>query len=227
MSILLASGGVNGLTSSSNLSNVQSFTKLIWMKMSGSPTGYTALLAAINSGITAYAQLYAGTGTAQLALSSNSSNLSAFPSQPTFTNWNCYAFTGTTAAAGSLIGYWQDNAGVGFVSQAITGVAATVINDYIAGLSTLSFDITAAYYKEWNTVLTPTQLQAEYLAAAPVISGASLRRYLPLVNAATAGTDTSGNSFNMSAVGAVADGVGLPTFPSGASRVGLLTLGCG
>ena len=71
--------------------------------------------------------------------------------------------------------------------------------------------VTAAYYKEWNTVLTPTQLQTEFLSATAVVT-ASLRRYLALTNAATAGNDTSGNAFNMTTTG-LSDGVGLPTFP--------------
>ena len=224
MSVLFASGANNGLTATTNLSNAQSFTKLFWAKMSAGPTGFTGLLSTVNSGVTAYATLYAGTGVADLAVESSSQNL-AFGSQPTFTDWTCYALTGTTAGANSLIGYWQDNAGGGFVSKSCTGTTITVSNDNILNNGTLPVSITAAYYMEWNVVLTPTQLQAQFLSASAVITGASLRRYLALSNAASAGTDTSGNSFNMTAVGTLADGTGLPTFPNLVPQ--LLLLGAG
>lgn len=226
MSVSIAAVNGNGLTATTNLSNPQSFTKLIWAKYAGTPTTITNLVGAQNTGATSFAlltpaQFNSGSLSVQTG---NGAGDDSFPSQPTWTNWNCYAITGTTAGAGSLIGYWQDNAGGSFKSRTVTGVSFTNSNDNI-GKNTMAFATTVAFYKEWSTVLSPVQLQAEFLSATAVIS-AGLRRYLALVNAATAGTDTSGNTFNMTTTG-VSDGVGSPTFPAISSGGGLLTLGVG
>ena len=207
MSVLIPAVNSSGLQATTNLSNSQSCTKLIWCQYGAQPTAYSPLISTFNSGVTAYEEMYANTN---LHIHSNTAD-ATFGTQPTWAHWTCYAWTATTAAAGSLIGYWQDNAGGGFVSANTTGAAVTVATDRI-GTGGNNQTMTVAYYKEWNVVLTPAQLQAEFLSATPVITGASLSRYLVLSNAASAGTDTSGNSFNMTAVGTLADGTGLPTF---------------
>lgn len=209
MSVLIPAVSSSGLQATTNLSNPQSFTKMIWCKFGAQPVAYNPIMSAYNSAVSAYEELYANSS---LHVHSTSTD-ATFATQPTWTDWTCYALTGTTAAAGSLIAYQQDNAGGGFVSANTTGVAVTVASDRIATGGN-NQTMTVAFYKEWNVVLTPTQLQAEFLSAAPVITGASLRRYLALTNAATAGTDSSGNTFNMTAVGTLSDGTGLPTFPS-------------
>lgn len=208
MSVLIPAVNSSGLQSSSNLSNSQSVTKLIWCKYGAQPVSYSPLISSFNAGVTVYEEMYANTS---LSLHSSSAGVN-FGAAPTWTNWNCYAWTGTTAGANSLKGYQQDDAGGGFNTISTTGIAVTMDTDRI-GTGGNNQTMTVAYYMEWNVVLTPTQLAAQFLSATPLITGASLSRYLPLVNAATAGNDTSGNGFNMTAVGTLSDGTGLPTFP--------------
>lgn len=210
MSVTVQSGGSYGLYSNANLSNPQSFTKLIWAQFAGTPTSYTNLLHSNDSTPTDYALLAAGFTSGDLQVVTTSGSYNNFASQPTWTNWNCFALTGTTAGAGSLIGYWQDNAGGGFVSKSITGLSFTNYIDAI-GISAVAESFTCAFYMEWSTVLTPTQLQAQFSSAKPIITS-GLRRYLTLASASGAGTDASGNGYNMSTTG-LTNGASSPLFP--------------
>lgn len=213
MSVAILAVSGNGLTSTLNLSNPQLQTKLIWAKFSASPATFTVIFSAHNGAFTQFAALLPSQFTAgNLSVGTGPGvGNQGFPSQPVWTNWNCFAITAGPAGAGSLIGYWQDNAGGGFKSVATTGIAFTNTNDDI-GKNAMPVVMTVAYYMEFNAVLTPTQLQAQFVSATPLIFG-SLRRYYILADAVTAGVDSSGNGFNMVGTG-LSDGVGLPTFPA-------------
>lgn len=225
MSILVAAGASNGLSASSNLSNPVSCTKLIWTKHASPPSAYNPLMTTRDGGVTAYNELFGGDGAGVLAVHSAGS-LGDLSPNPAWTNWNCFAMTANAAGAGSLIAYYQDNAGGGFVSTSATGASFTVSDDQIAARGTVNVSMTMAFYMEWNIPLTLGQLNAQFLSATPIVALGNVSRYEILANAATAGHDSSGNGFDMTVVGSVADGIGLPTFPSGTST-GLLTLGCG
>jgi len=210
MSIHVASGaGVNYLSSNSNLSNPQSFTKLIWVKHDSGPTGYNDLTGAANAAVSAGAVIISDTG--DTAYVYDRTTFTALPGSPTFTDWICYAVTGTTAGSTSLIGYWQDNAGGGWNTASGPGVNFTNFTDYIFNDNNVG--MTGAYYMEWNTVLTSTQLSAQFLSSTPLISS-GLERYLIMAASASAGTDTSGNGYNMTVNGTITTGSGAPTFPS-------------
>jgi hypothetical protein len=215
MSVIIPATTGSGLQASSNLSSPQSFTKLIWAQFASTPTTLSDLIGAQNTAASTLAALVpVEFNSGKLSVSTGSGGGSdSFASQPTWTDWTCYALTGTTAGSGSLIGYWQDNAGGGFVSRSVTGVSFTNAFDNI-GMNTMSVATTVAYYMEWNVVLTLTQLNAQFLSATPVITGASLSRYLPLAAATGAGADSSGNGFNMTINGSLTNGATLPTFPA-------------
>lgn len=212
MSVHAAGGSTNQLVSTSNLSNPQSQTKLIWVKHDATPSGYNALLWSADGPANNYAGLDTGSTASKISVQTGSATETNFASNPaTWTDWVCYILTATTAGAGSCIGYWQDNSGGGFTSQAATGVNFTTAYDVISGA--LTNGLTLAYYMEWSVVLTGAQMNTQFLSATPVVQTGNLRRYLALANAATAGTDTSGSGFNMTVGGTITDGTGLPTFP--------------
>jgi len=214
MSVLIPAINGDGLRSTTNLSNPQSFTKLIWVRFASTPTSIEPLIYAENSGSTNYAGLIPvqfNSGKLSVATGAGSGS-DGFSSQPTWTDWTCYAITGTTAGANSLIGYWQDNAGGGFAALSVTGASFTNANDSICN-SSMSVATTVAYYMEWNTVLTPAQLATQFLSPIPIVALANLSRYLPLANAATAGSDQSGNGYGMTVTGTLTDGTSAPTFP--------------
>lgn len=210
MSILVSAANT-GLRAASNLSNPASCTKLVWAKLAGVPTNFQTILNTRNSGDTIFNQLFVDSS-GNLNIGTAPGTFNNFSANPTYTNWNCYAITAAAVGAGSLIAYSQDNAGSGFNSASITGQAFTNSDDEIA-CSLYNQPITFAYYMEWNIVLTPTQLAAQFLSATPVITGASLSRYVIMPNEASGGVDSSGNGFGMTTIGTISDGVGLPTFP--------------
>jgi hypothetical protein len=226
VSVIIPSGGSYGLYSNSDLSNPQSFTKLIWAQFAGTPAASTKLLSAENSTAVDMAALGAGytSGDLQLVTVPSTATWTNFPSQPDWTNWNCYALTGTTAGANSLKGYWQDNAGGGFVSQSMTGLAFTNYVDSI-GIGTINESYTAAFYMEWDIPLTAAQLALQFGLSTPVVALANLWRYLPLVTVASAGDDLSENSYDMATSG-LSLGASSPTF-AGATRQSMMLMGAG
>ena len=211
MSILISTNNIGLEQNSSNFSNPQSCTKLLWAKLGGTPTGFLSLMGAANAAFTATANMDAGSSPGLLEVGTAPGVFSSFGSQPNFTNWNCYALTMGTAGSNSLTGYWQDNAGGGFVSHSMTGVNFTNALDFI-GFFYAPVSITAAFYMEWNTVLTPAQLATQFSSSTPTVLLGNLHRYLPLANAATAGLDQSGNGFNMTVLGTLSDGPVNPSF---------------
>lgn len=150
----------------------------------------------------------------------------SFGSAPSTSGWFFWAITNAGAGAGNLLGYWQNNAGGGFVTASQTGLSFTPNNDYIGQVGSATCSAEFAYYKEFDSVLTPTQLAAQFLSAAP-ISGPTCRRHLVMAAAASAGTDTSGNGFNFSVSGSLTDGADNPTFPSSSPNGGMLLRGVG
>lgn len=143
-----------------------------------------------------------------------------FASNPVFGDWTCYVLTSTTPGAGSVNGYFQDNAGGGWVNLSLTGVAITLAYDYISGgVTTVGMPSTFAYYMEWNTVLTQAQINQQFVSSVPVVALSNLRRYLPLANTTTAGNDSSGNGFNMTVAGTITNGASNPTFPRHSSYI--------
>ena len=221
MSILLTSANT-GLDSTTNLSNPQSCTKLVWAKLAAPPANFQTFLGTYNGPHTSFNSIFAdNAGHLQIGTSPGTS--ANFTSAPTWGNWNCYAITNATAGANSFKGYWQDNAGGGFVSQSINGISFTVTNDDIANLY-LNQSMTMAFYMEWSVPLSLSDLNTQFLSNAPIVQLGSLRRYNILSNSATAGNDTSGNGYNMTVNGSISDGAGLPTFPSN-NQQPLLLLG--
>lgn len=214
MSVIIGATNGDGLTSTSNLSNPQSFTKAIWAQYASSPSTPSFLISSQNSGFTSLAALeVAEYNAGHMGISVGSgSGTDSFASQPTLTNWNFYVLTGTTAGSNSLNAYWQANTGGGFVGPLqYTGLSFTNSNDNICNNS-MPVAITAAFYMEWGSVLTLTQLNSQFLSATPVISG--YRRYLPLTNASTALTDQSSNGYNFTTATGLTNGSSLPTFPA-------------
>ncbi len=207
MSIHVAAGSGNFIGATTNLSNPQSFTKLVWVKHDANPAGYNDIIGAQDSGNTNSARIITEPSTAYIY---NQTTYTSLGGAPTLTDWMCFALTGTTAGAGSLIGYWQDNSGGGFTSASGTGLAFTNYEDTI--FSTSNVGLTAAYYMEWNSVLTSAQLNAQFLASTPVVATGNVRRYMPLANSGSAGTDTT-NGYNMTVNGTITTGSGAPTFP--------------
>ncbi len=219
MSVIIPSGGAYGLYASTNLSNPQSFTKLLWAQFAGTPTGTTKLQASYDATSVYWASLGGGYTSGDLAVITKpqSGVWTNFSSQPNWTNWNCYALTGTTAAAGSLIGYWQDNAGDGFLSASATGQNFTNSQDQIGHAGTQNQAITVAFYMEWNTVLTPAQIATQFSSPTPIVALGNLSRYLAMSSVASAGTDTSGNGYNMGVSGTLTLGASSPSFPASAN----------
>lgn len=213
---IIVSGTTTGLSTGSNLSNPQSFTKLIWVKHAGTPTSFETIVGSVNAGFTAEAELAAGATSGNLNLSTAPGGFNDFASQPTWANWNCFVMTGTTAGANSLKGYWRDNGGSSFTSQSTTGLSFTNAIDSI-GYFYAPVAMTMAYYMEWGVVLTPTEIATQFLSATPVVQLANLRRYMPLTAATGAGADSSGNGYNMSITGTLTNGASLPSFPVSAA----------
>jgi hypothetical protein len=215
MSIVIASGASNGLSSTSNLSSPVNFTKLIWVQFAGTPTAATKICGCEDSTGVDWASLGAGYTSGDLQIlaepSLGGSGWANFSSQPTWGHWICLAVTGTTAGSGSLIGYWQDNAGGGFATVSMTGLSFTNSVDQI-GIQTIGETYSAAYYMEWATVLTPTQLASQFLSPVPIVATGSVNRYLPLNSAVSPGTDASGNGHNMSVTGTLTTGTSGPAF---------------
>jgi hypothetical protein len=210
MSILISAANT-GLRASTNLSNPQSCTKMVWAKLAATPTNFQTILNTRNSGATLFNQLFVDSS-GNLNIGTAPGTFTNFSANPTYTGWVCYVMTSTTVGAGSLIAYYQPNAGGGFTSASITGQAFTISTDEIAS-EQLNQAATMAFYMEWNIVLTPTQLQSQFLSQSPNVALGNLSRYEQMTNAATAGIDSSGNGFNMSVVGSLTDGASLPTFP--------------
>jgi hypothetical protein len=220
VSIHVAAGASNYLSSTTNLSNPQSFTKLVWIAHDANPSGYNDILGAQNNTNASSARIITEASTAYLYNQTSFTNIGG---APTLTDWICFALTGTTAGAGSLIGYWQDNAGGGFTSNSETGLGFT---NYLDSLwSTSNVGMQAAFYMEWNVVLTLAQLNAQFLSATPVI-GSGLRRYLALASSTSAGMDSSGNGYNFTVSGTVTTGASAPVFPTKSGHL-LTSLGVG
>lgn len=79
----------------------------------------------------------------------------------------------------------------------------------------------------WETNLTPAEMQTEFCNA--TAQKAAIRGYWHLTSAATATTDSSGNTLTLTARGALTDGAGNPTVPScstGGCKRTLLGVGC-
>jgi hypothetical protein len=217
MSVVAASGAANGLSATTNLASFNNCTKMLWVQHASAPAALMSLIGMYSSGATDYTEIVSGWNSISGALALQlQSGAVEFGSLPTTTDWVCYAFTSATAGAGSVIGYWQDNAGGGWNTATRTGVTASNNTDCIAGgggLGNPTVNISMAYFKEWNTVLTPTQLTQEFNSAT-VVNTANLNRYLAMSAAGSAGTDTSGNGFNMTVSGTLTTGSSNPTFPT-------------
>lgn len=209
-----AAAGQNGLKATTHLSSSTSCTKLVWAKHGSAPGGYNPFLSSYNGAVTAYNEI--DTTTSSETDIRTEAGTNAFASHPTLTNWVCYAMTMTTAGAGSVIGYWQDNAGGGWVTKTNTGSAFTNANDIIGGaINSLNVAMTFAFYMEWTVVLSAANLSTQFLSSAPVVQTANATRYCPMTNHTSAGTDSQ-NGYNFTVIGSVSDGASLPTFPIGA-----------
>lgn len=157
-----------------------------------------------------------------LAQMNSGANATAYPVNPTIGNWNFMAFTATTAGVNSANSYYRDNASTVLSTVAsATGVSFTsaqVIVGQVAANIAAAAEL--AYYMEFDSVLTPTQLLAQSNTPTPITAGGLvLRRNLQMTTAATAGNDTSGNGFNLTVSGTLTDGSSNPTFPSAGGTI--------
>lgn len=136
----------------------------------------------------------------------------SFGSNPSTSAWFFWAVTNAGTGAGNCIGYWQNNTGGGFVTVSGAGLAFTPTQSSLGQVGSATCSAEFAYFMEFDSVLTPTQLASQFLSATPLTSA---RRYLVMTAAASAGTDTSGNGYNMTVSGSLTDGASNPTFPTG------------
>jgi hypothetical protein len=199
------------LTATTNLLNPVSCTRSIWVKFDAALTGNDFIFVSTNTGFTSEVGMQWILSPAHLYAISNGTGGTQFGSDPTATHWVNYMQTSGAAGASSVNSYFQDNSGGGFTTIATTGVNFTNVEDFVLGSNADA--CTAAYYMEWSVVLGSTDRNTQFLSATPVVQLGSLRRYLAMTNAASVGTDTSGNSFNMTGSGTITDGASLPTFP--------------
>ena len=125
--------------------------------------------------------------------------------------WFAWALTCAGTGANQLIGYFKYLTDSGWTTASVTGINPTAANEYVGSVGSGNYcDQEGRYIRMWDAVLTPTELLAE-ANSATLVRTANIRRNLALATGATAGTDSSGNGFNMSGSGLV-DGASEPTF---------------
>lgn len=143
----------------------------------------------------------------------------------TIDTWFFYGFTRSNTSR-SL--YRGSEAG-GTLTKATNGDTRTVTNSvntlYIGNdVYTEPFNGEIAYVRLWDAVLSDADMDAEWRSATPV-RATNLRGDWRLASAATATTDSSGNSLTLTVGGTLADGGANPTPPAAGGVVGSLLQG--
>lgn len=220
MTVLFDTNSGDNINVATNLASNVNRSCCIWAKFTIAGAGtQRSIMTLKDSGPVHSQDMTYSTGD-HLVLGQSSGTSTNFPSDPTITNWTFYGSTATTAGAGSYNGYFRDNSAVAFTTLSSTGIASFTPTTLVIGQVNIASGVPAAemgFFKEWDAVLTPTEMLAESFRATPV-RVANLRRYVALSTAATAGTDTSGNGFNLTISGTLTDGASAPIFTSAASR---------
>lgn len=131
--------------------------------------------------------------------------------------WNFKYMTAGTAGANSVNANWCDNSTRTFSTLlSLTGIATFTPSVEAIGQVAQNGLVVADFYNYivFNGVLTAAQMLAQSKQVAPITgSGLTVQRWIRMDNAATAGTDYSGNGNNMTISGTLTDGASNPTFP--------------
>lgn len=216
MSVAFDTNSSDVLFTSANLASAVQVTYCFWAKFTAAGAGLVRDLFTLHdAGPTNTVKLDWTSGNTLQVLASTNAN---FGSTPTIGNWNFYALTAGAAGAGSVIGYFRDNASGSLASQAVTGVSFTPNTLTLGQVGAATSAAEFAYFMEFDNTLSAAQVLTQSSRSTPITSGLTLRRYLALTNAASAGTDTSGNGFNLTVSGALTDGASLPAFPTAAQH---------
>lgn len=150
----------------------------------------------------------------QLRVSANNGTNTATLTSPTLTTWFAWAFTNNGTGAGSAKGYVRQQGAGAWTSATTTGASFTA-NDIFIGMDSQSPDAEIRYCRMWNAVLSEAELTSEFNSAT-LVRTANILRHMALAAGASAGTDTSGNGYNMTAVnsggGNLSNGASEPTF---------------
>lgn len=218
MSVRFDTDSNDVLFSTTNLLSSVNMTVCFWIKFVTAGAGFIRQMWSLqNSGNSVNNSLiWTAANAAQMSSGANAVSLSG---TPTIGDWLFMAYTATTAGAGSAIAYWRDNVDVALASAvSVTGSSFTPA---ILSLGQVAQNVAAAAelanYMEFDSVLTATQLLAQSKTITPITAGGlTLRRNIAMLNAATAGNDTSGNGFNLTISGTLTDGASSPTFPAAA-----------
>lgn len=205
----------DGLFTASNLASPVLQTLCGWLKFTTLNAGTLRSLIAMNDSGPVHTNTLNILTNDDIQLAQLTGSNTQGPPNPTFTNWNFYAWTTGPAGAGSFIGYFCDNASSSLTTMTpLTGVASWTPTAMAIGIVGGNGPAIVEGYNwlEWDSVLTPTQLLAQKNQLAPVTL-TSIRRIMVGTNGATAGTDTSGHGFSMTNSGTLVDGTDNPTFP--------------
>lgn len=155
----------------------------------------------------------------------------AFSPSPTITDWIFWGAVMGPAGAGSVKVYYRDNASGALTLLTTTGIAAftpTIEAEGQFGNSSSTPEANFYNYFVFDGQMTAAQMLAQSLQVAPIsAAGLTLKRWIRQDNGATAGTDYSGNGFNMTNSGTITDGATNPTFPSTSAAALLLANSAG
>lgn len=146
-------------------------------------------------------------GTFKLVCVGGASGL--FASAPSTTDWFWFAITCPGGGAGATIGYFRNQNSAALTS--VTATAATYTPNQITIPYFHNLDAEMCCFRIWNAVLTSTEILTETRSQLPVRS-ANLYAAYRMALAASAGTDTSGNGFNLPNIGTITDGLTEPYF---------------
>lgn len=155
-----------------------------------------------------------------------------FSPSPTPADWVFVGWVSGPAGANSITVYTRDNSSSVFLTPVqLAGIAAftasgVVVNQY--GVSNSTPAGNGYNYLLFDGQMTAAQMLAQSLQVAPITgAGLTLRNWIRQDNGATAGTDFSGNGFNMTISGTVTDGATNPTFPTTSAAALLLANSAG
>lgn len=211
MSVLVHSA-TDLIFATANLPNPTNWTAFAWIKLITNTTADVRYLLRLNdAGPTDSEGLdfVGGGNTLQLNSSAGSNSFGASPTPPT--GWVAYAISCSGIGAGSLQGYWRQNADTAWTTgPSVAGVsfAPTEFDLFNFGLTSTA---EVRYLRIWDAVLSAAELSIEF-GRPDIARLANVRLNCPLNNAATAGNDISGNGFNMTVFGTPVDGSSEPVF---------------
>lgn len=213
MSIRIDASG-DDLRRTANLPDESAFTMCGWSYVvADRGASYQALGGIEGSGGTWNILYWEGGTSDAMAISSGAAEAS-FASRPATGTWFFWAVTSTTAAAGSLIGYWSAANSNTFNTQSTTGQASTVNRLTVGNDTALSWlSGRFQYVKCWDAVLTQAELEQEKWSATPK-RFANLNFWWPARNSAET-QDWGNNKRNATATGTLTTEDGPPVTWSG------------